>query len=114
MSNETQHDRPWSPLELLARDLEDQVKRFANYLRAYGLPEPTFGRDAPVTILPEKAPEGMVAAKAKILDNAMQIFHLASGPAEHLTHSMAGVSEVFMGDFLSASAVDSLTDLSSN
>ncbi|KAK3903566.1 S-adenosyl-L-methionine-dependent methyltransferase [Staphylotrichum tortipilum] len=79
-----------SSLELLARDLEEQVREFAGYLRANGLPEPAFGRDAPVASLPSRAPEDVLATRDKILENALQIFRLVSGPGEHLIHAMAG------------------------
>lgn len=80
-----------SPLELLVVDLNEQTKIFIDYLRATGLPEPSFERDGPVITLPPQAPEELRIAKEKLLDDALQIFQLISGPGEYLPNVIASV-----------------------
>ncbi len=92
MPGNTEHNDTSSPLDLLVQDLGDQTKSFTGYLRAHGLPKPSFGRDVPVSRLPAGASEEVLAARDKILDSALQIFRLVSGPRDHLFHSVAGVS----------------------
>ncbi|RYP27843.1 hypothetical protein DL767_007491 [Monosporascus sp. MG133] len=84
------HITGWSPLELLVRDLNKQTKTFTDYLRANGLPEPSFERDAPIINLPPQAPEEIQVAKEKLLDHALQIFQLVAGPGEYLQNVITG------------------------
>ncbi|KAB8237685.1 O-methyltransferase-domain-containing protein [Aspergillus alliaceus] len=79
-----------SPLELLVRDLNKQSKTFTDYLRANGLPEPSFERDAPIINLPPHVPEDIQVAKEKLLDHALQIFQLVAGPGEYLQNVITG------------------------
>ncbi|KAK4149314.1 S-adenosyl-L-methionine-dependent methyltransferase [Chaetomidium leptoderma] len=79
-----------SPLELLVRDLNKQTKTFADYLRANGVPEPSFERDAPIINLSPQAPEEIQVAREKLLDNALQIFQLVAGPGEYLQNVITG------------------------
>lgn len=81
-----------SPLELLVRDLNKQSKTFTDYLRANGLPEPSFERDAPIINLPPHVPEDIQVAKETLLDHALQIFQLVAGPGEYLQNVITGVS----------------------
>ena len=82
-----------SPLEALVRDLNEQAKAFAGYLRGNGLPEPSFERSAPIVNLSPQAPEEVRMAREKLLDNALQIFQLIAGPGEYLPHLVEGVSK---------------------
>ena len=82
-----------SPLEVLVRDLNEQAKAFAGYLRGNGLPEPSFERSAPIVNLSPQAPEEVRMAREKLLDNALQIFKLIAGPGEYLPHLVEGVSK---------------------
>ncbi len=82
-----------SPLEALVRDLNEQAKAFAGYLRGNGLPEPSFERSAPIVNLSPQAPKEVRMAREKLLDNALQIFQLIAGPGEYLPHLVEGVSK---------------------
>jgi 6-hydroxytryprostatin B O-methyltransferase len=81
-----------SPLEVLVQDLNKQTTTLNGYLRANKLPEPSFERDAPIINLSPDAPEEAQVAKEKLLDSALQIFQLVSGPGEYLQNVITGVS----------------------
>jgi 6-hydroxytryprostatin B O-methyltransferase len=83
-----------SPLELLVLDLNEQTRVLSNYLRTNGLPEPSFKRDGPIAALPPQAPEEMRIAREKLLDDALQIFQLVSGPGEYLPNVIASVGSL--------------------
>lgn len=80
-----------SPLELLVQDLNEQTRTLTGYFRANAFPDPSFDRHGPITTLPAQAPEEMRIAREKLLDNALQIFQLISGPAEYLPNVIASV-----------------------
>ncbi|KAJ6143846.1 O-methyltransferase-domain-containing protein, partial [Penicillium samsonianum] len=79
-----------SPLELLVRGIDKQSKVFTDYLRANGLPEPSFERDTPIINLPPHVPEDIQVAKEQLLDHALQIFQLVAGPGEYLQNVITG------------------------
>ncbi|KAF5637636.1 bikaverin cluster-O-methyltransferase [Fusarium tjaetaba] len=79
-----------SPLEVLVQDLNKNTTTLNGYLRANKLPEPSFERDAPIINLSPDAPEEAQVAKEKILDSALQIFQLVSGPGEYLQNVITG------------------------
>ncbi|KAF4953248.1 hypothetical protein FSARC_12442 [Fusarium sarcochroum] len=79
-----------SRLELLVHDLNEHTATLTEYLRAKGLPEPSFERDAPIMYLPPQGPEEVQIAKEKLLDSALQIFQLVSGPGEYLQNVVTG------------------------
>lgn len=80
-----------SALELLVQDLNEQTRTLTGYLSANGLPDPSFDRHGPVNTLPAQAPEELRIAREKLLDNALQIFQLISGPADYLQNVIASV-----------------------
>ncbi|KAI1039955.1 hypothetical protein LB505_006053 [Fusarium chuoi] len=79
-----------SPLEVLVQDLNKNTTTLNGYLRANKLPEPSFERDAPIINLSPDAPEEAQVAKEKVLDSALQIFQLVSGPGEYLQNVITG------------------------
>jgi 6-hydroxytryprostatin B O-methyltransferase len=96
-ANTSQHDIKGliggsSPLELLVLDLIKQTKALVDYLRDNQLPEPSFERNAPIISFPPQAPEEVQMAKEKLLDDAVRILQLVTGPGEHVQSVMASVS----------------------
>ncbi|KAF8466321.1 S-adenosyl-L-methionine-dependent methyltransferase [Kalaharituber pfeilii] len=75
-----------SPLESLAASIAMATKTISQFLREQGYPQPSFARDAPASPLPQGAPEEIVKARSELMDAAMKLFHLASGPKEFLAN----------------------------
>jgi 6-hydroxytryprostatin B O-methyltransferase len=80
-----------SPLGLLVLDLNEQAKLLTEYFRVNGYPEPSFERHRPLSSLPPQASTEMRITREKLLDDALQIFQLISGPGEYLPNATVSV-----------------------
>lgn len=81
-------------METIVDNLHNEVAVLTKLLRACGHCHPSFSRDTPSVVLPENAPQEAHLARAKIMEHAMQLFQLASGPSEYLANLQVGVSYV--------------------
>lgn len=86
-----------SPLQNLTQDLGKNVQILTDYLRSAGLEQPSWDRHTPATVLPPDAPKDIQIAKELLMDQALQILQLASGPTEYLANVITGVSQSRLG-----------------
>lgn len=68
-------------IDALTADLVNQSETFSEYMRASASGK-----------LPGDPPAEVQAAKEKLLENALQIFNLVSGPTEYIQNVLIGVS----------------------
>lgn len=68
-------------IDALTADLGNQSKLFSEYLRAPASEK-----------VPGDLPTEVQAAKETLLENALQIFNLISGPTEYIQNVLIGVS----------------------
>lgn len=90
-----------SLLEGLGQDLNQHIHTLCEYLRSTGLPPPTFDRNTPHIVVPEAAPQDVHVARELLMDYALQIFHLASGPSEYLGNVITGAHYISSLQWLS-------------
>ena len=79
-------------MDRLAEQLTTDVRLLSDYLQNTGHPQPSFNHDAPPKTLLDNSPEHVQLARERIMDNALQLFHLAAGPSEVLNNLSTGVS----------------------
>ncbi|RJE23609.1 o-methyltransferase [Aspergillus sclerotialis] len=75
-----------SLMETLTSSLNHDVEKLTAYLETISHPQPSFKHDSPPTTLPENAPDEIQQIREQIMDNALNIFHLAAGPSEFLVN----------------------------
>jgi hypothetical protein len=80
-----------SELETLAVNISANSATLSNFLRAGNLPQPSFKRDAPTTVLPLSAPDEIKAARQALIEASLRAFQLATGPSEYLPNLAMGV-----------------------
>jgi 6-hydroxytryprostatin B O-methyltransferase len=68
-------------IDALTADLVNQSETFSEYVRASASAK-----------LPGDPPAEVQAAKEKLLEDALQIFNLVSGPTEYIQNVLIGVS----------------------
>ncbi|KAK4234079.1 6-hydroxytryprostatin B O-methyltransferase [Achaetomium macrosporum] len=83
-----------SPLEELARNCTKNAIVVGQYLSAHGLPQPSHEPDGPSSTLPPDAPVDVKRARQSLMDAALQLFQLATGPREFVPNLAPGYQYV--------------------
>jgi hypothetical protein len=81
-----------SLLEDLAQQVATNAKSVSKFIEACGYAQPSFDRDAPISVLPESAPENIQIAQQNLTDAALKLYQLSLGPREYLPNLQASVS----------------------
>ena len=81
-----------SLLEDLAQQIATSASSVSEFLDAHGHTQPSFDRDAPVSILPVSAPKHIQIAHQQLMEAALRLYQLALGPREYLPNLQVGVS----------------------
>lgn len=76
--------KPLSELEILAANLQRNAIAISLFCEQRGFPRKSLGNVEPTTILPEDAPESLLAAKEAIKEAALRLSQLTSDPREFL------------------------------
>ncbi|KAA8644447.1 hypothetical protein EYZ11_003576 [Aspergillus tanneri] len=79
-----------TPMEEVAQSLTKDVKFLSEYLVSTGHPVPSFDRHTPTVVLPDDASRDAHVARERILDNALKLLQLATGPSEYLATLQTG------------------------
>ncbi|KAM3065297.1 hypothetical protein ACMFMG_004318 [Clarireedia jacksonii] len=79
-----------SQLEQLAEAITQNSQIISSFLRENSLPCPSFDPEAPLSAIPTTAPEHIANARQKLIDAAMGVFQLTTGPSEYLPHLALG------------------------
>lgn len=79
------------PLEHLSWRITQRASLVSQYLRANDLPQPSFERDGPTTIVPHDAPQYIRQAQHYLISASLELFQLATGPSDYLPNLATGV-----------------------
>nr|WCR31483.1 O-methyltransferase [Talaromyces sp.] len=79
-----------SSLEILGDEVTRNVSILSKYLLQNDLPQPSFERSAPLTSIPPKSPAFVQQARQDLMDAALKLFQLASGPSEYIPNLALG------------------------
>ncbi|OKL62670.1 hypothetical protein UA08_01176 [Talaromyces atroroseus] len=77
-------------LESLKDDVVRNVSIVSDYLQKNGLPQPSFERNAPLTFIPPRSPSHIQQARQDLMEAALKLFQLASGPIEYIPNLALG------------------------
>jgi hypothetical protein len=80
-----------SKLELLGDAVARNVSIVSDYLQKNNLPQPSFERNASLTFIPPKSPSHIQQAHQALMEAALKLFQLASGPIEYIPNLALGV-----------------------
>ena len=78
-------------LEAFASQISENSKILTDFLKSADHPQPSFGRDAPASTLPENAPESIQIARTNLMEAALRVYQLALGPKEFIPTLAVGV-----------------------
>lgn len=81
-----------SLLEDLAQQVAANAKSVSKFIEACGHAQPSFDRDAPISVLPASAPENIQIAQQNLTEAALKLYQLSLGPREYLPNLQASVS----------------------
>lgn len=79
------------PLDELSLSITQNAAILTQYLEANQLPQPTFERDGPSTIIPSDAPPKIQQARQSLIAAALEMSQLAAGPDDFLPNLATGV-----------------------
>ena len=82
-----------SPLQQYARDVSAAADTLTAYCAEQGLPQPSFGPQAPTVTIPYSAPLDVKNARQKLVSSAADMQKLAIEPAEYLQNQAIHVSQ---------------------
>ncbi|KAB8801880.1 hypothetical protein FH972_026702 [Carpinus fangiana] len=79
------------PLQALSGTISENASVVSQYLDANSLPQPSFEKDGPSTIIPNGAPRDIQDAQQSLIAASLELFQLAIGPSEFLPNLATGI-----------------------
>ncbi|GAB7350134.1 hypothetical protein MBLNU459_g0806t2 [Dothideomycetes sp. NU459] len=80
------------PLLDLSSTITSNAEIISQHLKNHALPQPSFLRDGPATVVPPESPAHVRKARQKLIAASLEILQLAIGPQEYLPNLATGVN----------------------